>query len=48
MTLWVTHDQSEANFDHTAAAESRVSVLMTLIVVLFIDRIVGLLSIRFG
>jgi len=36
------------DFDPTAAAVSSVSVLMTLIVVLIIDRVVGLRSIRFG
>lgn len=36
------------DFDPTAAAVSSVSILMTLLVVLIIDRAVGLRSIRFG
>jgi putative spermidine/putrescine transport system permease protein len=36
------------DFDPTAAAVSSVSILMTLFVVLLIDRLVGLRSIRFG
>ena len=36
------------DFDPTAAAVSSVSIVMTLLVVLIIDRTVGLRSLRFG
>lgn len=35
-------------FDPTAAAVSTVSILMTLVVVVWVDRTVGLRTLRFG
>jgi putative spermidine/putrescine transport system permease protein len=42
------YDYLRWDFDPTAAAVSSVSIIMTFTVILLIDRIVGLRSLRFG